>query len=92
MEKKIGKGQLQVKKMVKKLQHKSQYGAGDVKQDGLFLPPEVMAGLFPAVKMELQQTIRKDKIHNSKFKRVKSVLQVIGASMGLGNKDEAKMS
>ena len=51
-----------------------------------------MAGLFPAVKMELQQTIRKDKIHNSKFKRVKSVLQVIGASMGLGNKDEAKMS
>ena len=42
--------------------------------------------------MELQQTIRKDKIHNSKFKRVKSVLQVIEASVGLRNKDEAKMS
>ena len=29
--------------MVKGLEHKSWYGAGDVEQDGLFLPPKGMS-------------------------------------------------
>ena len=31
------------------LEQKSWYGAGDVKSDGLFLPLEGMAGLFPGM-------------------------------------------